>query len=264
MRADVIGKRRMQVHARPVDRAIASGVSMESKLIWQYLTSNRPIHCRRTLDQYGYPSLRNTSVRDSDQILYKRTRPPRPEIEPHELPREHITGKLRANKIPVDQQVELDRKEGASKVLMVDQLWLWVVDQRMFCTLSFIRSQALYTSRSLSQTASTRDERMMSSVLSKLTGYIETVITFAAPKEKEDLDIRWELGDLRSSIYQDVNGDYARQCDDCFDFAALVVFHAVKAMLDITDDDSLQVFRIFEEYISILVGIATFINFGRC
>lgn len=51
-----------------------------------------------------------------------------------------------------------------------------------------------------------------------------------------------------------MNGDYARQCDDCFDFAALVVFHAVKALLDITDDDSLQVFRIFEEYISVLVG----------
>lgn len=92
------------------------------------------------------------------------------------------------------------------------------------------------------------------SALSKLTGCIETVITFAAPKEKEDIDSPWDLGDLRSNIYRDVNGDYARQCDDCFDFAALVVFHAVKAMLDITDDDSLQVFRIFEEYISVLVG----------
>lgn len=92
------------------------------------------------------------------------------------------------------------------------------------------------------------------SALCTLTVYTETVITFAAPKEKEDIDTPWKLGDLRSNIYRDVNGDYARQCDDCFDFAALVVFHAVKALLDITDDDSLQVFRIFEEYISVLVG----------
>ena len=57
-------------------------------------------------------------------------------------------------------------------------------------------------------------------------------------------------------ISQDVNGDHARQCDDCFDFAALAVFHAVKALLDHTDDPNLQVFRIFEEYISILVSMA--------
>lgn len=98
---------------------------------------------------------------------------------------------------------------------------------------------------------------MLSSALCKLTGCLETVITFAAPKEKEDIDTPWELGDLRSNIYRDVNGDYARQCDDCFDFAALVLFHAVKALLDITDDDSLQVFRIFEEYISVLVSTAS-------
>ena len=55
---------------------------------------------------------------------------------------------------------------------------------------------------------------------------------------------------------QDVNGDHARQCEDCFDFAALAVFHAVKALLDYTTEDpNLQVFRIFEEYISILVSL---------
>lgn len=146
MRAGVIQKRRMQDHARPVDRAIASGNSMESKLIWQYLTSNRPIHCRRTLDQYGYPSLRDTSVRDGDQILYKRTRPPRPEKELYESPLEHITGILQANRFPAGQHASIGTNDDASKVLMVDQLWLWVVDQRMFFTLSFIRSQALLNS----------------------------------------------------------------------------------------------------------------------
>ena len=91
--------------------------------------------------------------------------------------------------------------------------------------------------------------------MTSLTIYTETVVTFAAPKEKEDGEAAiHQQGDLRNSIYKDVNGDYARQCDDCFDFAALAVFHAVKALLDHTDDPNLQVFRIFEEYISELVS----------
>ena len=39
---------------------------------------------------------------------------------------------------------------------------------------------------------------------------------------------------------------------DPYDFAALAVFHAIKALLERTTDRNLQVFRIFEEYISIL------------
>ena len=81
----------------------------------------------------------------------------------------------------------------------------------------------------------------------------QTIITFFSPKEKEQNDNGLSReGDLRSEIYQDINGDYASQCVDPFDFAALVIFHAVKALLEHTTDRNLQVFRIFEEYISIL------------
>jgi len=31
----------------------------------------KPLHCRRTLDQYWYHMLDNTEVRDSDQVVYK-------------------------------------------------------------------------------------------------------------------------------------------------------------------------------------------------
>ena len=84
----------------------------------------------------------------------------------------------------------------------------------------------------------------------------ETVVSFASPKEKEDKDAGGQHleGDILARIYNDVNGDYAKPCDDCFDFAALVVFHSVKALLDHTDSPDLQVFRIFEEYISDLVS----------
>ena len=206
-RAEVIGLRRKQPHARPIAKDVASGKSMEHKLIWQHLTSDRPVHCRRTLDQYGYPSLRNTAVRDADQILYKRTK------VDADAPHKDLSVKhrLQSSRTAAARQSSLpNANDTVAKVLMVDQLWLWIVDNK-------------------------------------------TVITFFAPKEKEDDDGGlWKEGDLRSEIYQDINGDYANQCEDPFDFAALAVYHAVKALLDRTTDRNLQVFRIFEEYISIL------------
>ena len=207
-RARVIKKRRDQTRARPVDPEIAGGSSMENKLIWQYLMSDLPLHCRRTLDQFGYPSLRNTSVRDGDQVLYKRTKADKDAQPSHEYLAKQNKHMGRASaRQPISGGHASD---GPAKVLMVDQLWLWVLDG-------------------------------------------ETVVTFASPKETDEHDGGvWKQADLVGNIYQDINGDYARQCADPFDFAALAVFHAVKALLDHTSDLNLQVFRIFEEYISIL------------
>lgn len=207
-RAEIIKLRREQPHARPIAKHVANGKSMEHKLIWQHLTSDQPVHCRRTLDQYGYPSLRNTSVRDADQILYKRTRHDADAQPPRELSMKH---RLQSSRVAASRRSSMPNNHNTvAKVLMVDQLWLWIVDNK-------------------------------------------TVITFFAPKEREENDGGlWKEGDLRSEIYQDINGDYANQCADPFDFAALAVFHAVKALLERTTDRNLQVFRIFEEYISIL------------
>ena len=159
-RAEIIKQRREQPHARPIARDVANGNSMEHKLIWQHLTSDHPVHCRRTLDQYGYPSLRNTSVRDGDQILYKRTKIDADTQQPKELSMKHKSRAAAARQSPMPSTDEAD-----AKVLMVDQLWLWIVDNK-------------------------------------------TVITFFAPKEKEENDGGlWKEGDLRSEIYQDINGD---------------------------------------------------------
>ena len=211
-RAAVIQKRGNKLHARPVDRDVTKGSSVECKLIWQYLNSTRPIHIRRTLDQYGYPSLRNTSVRDADQILYKQTRNPVvPDFTANRSSMHNIGAILHAARAPGPRHSKVKTmSDGAAKVLMVDQLWLFVVDS-------------------------------------------ETVVTFAAPKEKDPNDNDLPQADIKTNIYKDVNGDYASQCEDCFDFAALAVYHAVTALLDHTEDTNLQVFRIFEEYISELV-----------
>ena len=216
-RTAVINRRRKQAHAHPIAKDIALGRSMEHKLIWQHLTSDRPIHCRRTLDQYGYPSLRNTSVRDADQILYKRTKFDNDAIPPKESKLKHKNRSTARRQsiaagISNDANAAAATADDTAKVLMVDQMWLWIIDN-------------------------------------------QTVITFFSPKEKEDDDDGlWREGDLRSAIYQDINGDYANQCVDPYDFAALAVCHAIRALLEETSDRDrdLQVFRIFEEYISIL------------
>lgn len=131
MRADVITKRRKQTHSRPIDQEIAKGMSMENKLIWHYLHSERPIHCRRTLDQYGYPSLRNTTARDVDQILYKRTR-----IEKDTAPVKEsmIKPKWHGNRSSAYQDNQPGPENSNAKVLMVDQLWLWILNNGEYPT----------------------------------------------------------------------------------------------------------------------------------
>ena len=218
-RAAVIKRRLRQAHARPIAKDVALGSSVEHKLIWQHLTSNRPMHCRRTLDQYRDPSLRDTSVRDRDQILYKRTRtdvdapsPKEDNLKPEYrfLEQQSVAAGADTGSSNGDVPIEVD-----AKVLMVDQMWLWVIDN-------------------------------------------QTVVTFFTPKEKEESDhLMSREGDLRSEIYQDINGDYANQCVDPYDFAALATFHAIKALLGRTTDRNLQVFRIYQEYISILTDQQT-------
>jgi hypothetical protein len=50
-----------------------------------------------------------------------------------------------------------------------------------------------------------------------------------------------------------LNGDLARRSDTAGDLAALIMLHAVTVLLDKTLHHDLQVLRIFEESISILV-----------
>jgi hypothetical protein len=56
-----------------IEQEVAKGCSVERKLIWKYLAAEAPLHHRRTLDQFGYPHLSSTRIRDGDQMLYKRT-----------------------------------------------------------------------------------------------------------------------------------------------------------------------------------------------
>jgi hypothetical protein len=98
-------------------------------------------------------------------------------------------------------------------VLMVDQLWLWIVDEKTIVT--FFPNQE----------ATTSEEKLL------------------------------EQTNLHSSIYNELNGDLARRFETAGDLAALIMLHAVTILLDKTLHHDLQVLRIFEESISILVSL---------
>ncbi|KAL3959232.1 hypothetical protein ACCO45_007394 [Purpureocillium lilacinum] len=200
-RREVILRRLGHGRSRPVPELVAKSDSLELQVVWEYLGHDPPINCRRTLDQYGYPSLRDTRSRDDDQMLYKLTkeRPCGPDQDGRTGVyaqwsttgsggssekdagqssaasgwRERLTGRGQA-----DNDAEEDSLLNGN-VLMVDQLWLWVI-------------------------------------------HSHTVVSFFP------------------------------SCENALDLAALAALHAVSVLLDRSSHPDLEVFRIFEEAISVL------------
>jgi hypothetical protein len=137
-RRNVIKERIARGRSRPTPRKVAD-LDLDLQVAWRYLSYDPPFNTRRTLDQFGYPNLLDTRARDDDQILYKRTKV--------DLFKEEMTDRLEKEKkiefgeekddfiedsdeinngVP-DKSVKYeDLKDG--KVLMIDQVWLWIVD----------------------------------------------------------------------------------------------------------------------------------------
>lgn len=128
-------------------------------MIWQFLGHDPPINCRRTLDQYRYPSLRDTRARDDDQMLYKMTkqsvyraaerrnapsdlkngiswmgRPLSPLAEEnYEDEGACADSDGACSERDLGREPDLDDGKDVQdvldgNVLMVDQLWLWAID----------------------------------------------------------------------------------------------------------------------------------------
>jgi hypothetical protein len=97
----------------------AMDLHTEEQLMKAYLHAQPPLHPRRTLDQAYYGALRSTRARDRDQVVYRGTTP-----EPH-------------NCIGMDScpQCNEDIRK-TPRLIMVDQLWLWVLDESMCPQLS--------------------------------------------------------------------------------------------------------------------------------
>jgi hypothetical protein len=65
--------------------------------IMEHLHSSPPLHMRRTIDQYYYPTVEDSTQRDQDQIMFRGTR-------------------------------SRNDPDAMARVVMVDQLWLWILD----------------------------------------------------------------------------------------------------------------------------------------
>lgn len=129
----IIKERIAQGRSRPTPVKVAK-LDLEHRVSWRYLSYDPPFNTRRTLDQFGYPNLLDTRARDDDQMLYKMTKVPKyiPEF-----------GRSQDNDTMSDFDNTEDAKTGSvheqtnrdsyehlrdGKVLMIDQVWLWVVD----------------------------------------------------------------------------------------------------------------------------------------
>lgn len=130
---------------------ILQGYSMEKKLIWQYLfnSANLPLHIRRTLDQFGYPNLENTWERDCDQVAFKWAKDANERVKKAEEARSEMLEKRQKNDsgagagagVPCNTLLQTRPSIGANmtiidedgyKVLMVDQLWCWIINDSKF------------------------------------------------------------------------------------------------------------------------------------
>lgn len=146
-RRSLIQRRLRQGRARPVPRNVASLPSLELQVIWEYLGYDPPVNCRRTLDQYGYPSLHDTRPRDDDQMLYKMTKE-KPATLPDQAEadaayggagrggsrgagREASSVKSRAHEdaceCSEEEESVIEEDVLNGNVLMVDQLWMWAI-----------------------------------------------------------------------------------------------------------------------------------------
>ncbi|KAI1505797.1 hypothetical protein F5X99DRAFT_217790 [Biscogniauxia marginata] len=229
-RRNIITRRLRHGRARPVPKDVAELDSLESQVIWEYIGHDPPFNARRTLDQYGYPSLRDTYARDDDQMLYKLTKQRvsvpfkrkrdmyYPGVEPSgaSSPASRLMSAAE-NLLKSDSSSQVDETESDleddiidGNVLMVDQLWLWAID-------------------------------------------MTTLVTFFPKRESHPTEGPiFQQADLRNSIYNELNGDLTGRCDNALDLAAFIILHSVTVLLDRTSHPDLEIFRIFDEALGIL------------
>ncbi|KAL2147255.1 hypothetical protein VTI28DRAFT_10245 [Corynascus sepedonium] len=221
-RRKLIAKRRAHGRAKPVPQWVEQE-NLELKMIWEYIGFDPPLNCRRTLDQFGHGSLKDTHSRDDDQMLYKLTK--RDTHSPwkqmgNNSSMQFLTGRSSGSGREsfstlqsgpdVDFGVEPGSQLRDGPVLMVDQLWLWSVD-------------------------------------------MTTLVTFFSKRESSPTEgTLFQQADLRSSVYNELNGDLTGRTENTLDLAALIVWHAVTVLLDRSTHPDLEIFRIFDEAIGML------------
>ncbi|GAP91371.2 putative ankyrin repeat protein [Rosellinia necatrix] len=197
-RREIIKRRQKHGRARPVPKEIADLESLESRVIWEFIGYDHPLNARRTLDQYGYPALQDTWARDDDQMLYKLTK--QRMVDPLKRKRDmyhNAEGPTSAVSpaswfASVAEKVldttdtsgsEEDKKDPGRDIingnaLMVDQLWLWAVDNTTLMTF-FPKRESHPIEGPLFQQADLRNS-IYNELNGDLTGRCENALDLAA------------------------------------------------------------------------------------
>jgi len=159
------------------------------------------LHPRRSLDQFFYSSLPNTDQRDNDQVVSKDTMASR----------------------------------GGAKMVMVDQLWLWVIE--------------VHESGSNTRTPTLRNSAMFSCFPGKEQDTEDT--------ENKDLPA---IADLRQAIADSLESDPRARSPG--HLAAVAIQRAVSLMLHVRNEPSLDFLNIFRAAIAELVCISILAPFS--
>jgi hypothetical protein len=104
----------------------------DKKLLRKYLPLDPPIHPRRTLDQAFYWTLNSTKKRDRDQVVYRGTT-----AKPDDFHKYDRKEKVWPHHVGLNgrdcEACKVNIKK-VSRVVMVDQLWMWVLDEKTIIT----------------------------------------------------------------------------------------------------------------------------------
>lgn len=102
--------------------AIAEAMEYDTdeRLVLKHLETAAPLHPRRTLDQFYYWTIKDTRIRDRDQVVYRATAPIRDDRH------RNCTDKN-------CDQCNSNLKKIA-RLVMVDQLWLFILDRNTIIT----------------------------------------------------------------------------------------------------------------------------------
>ncbi|KAH8892695.1 hypothetical protein GQ53DRAFT_805688 [Thozetella sp. PMI_491] len=105
----------------------------DKELMSKYLHADPPLHPRRTLDQAYYGSLENTEYRDGDQVVYRATRATAGSF--HQYNPETKEWKEHKDRDLQDGCDHCRRNiRKVAKLVMVDQLWMWILDANTVLT----------------------------------------------------------------------------------------------------------------------------------
>ena len=93
----------------------------EKSLIKAYLHHQRPLHVRRSLDEFNYLSLKESTMieRDLNQVVYK-FKEEEQETGGNAQDEDQVAPRRRGDK-------DRPHKEGNYPIVMVDQLWMWII-----------------------------------------------------------------------------------------------------------------------------------------